>query len=57
MKFKNAAKSVTLEDAIKIHNAVGLNFIVEDGKNVIFEIEKKRTLRKEFRNKNNHIQS
>jgi hypothetical protein len=48
MKFKNGAKDVTLEGAIKIHNAIGLNFIVEDGRDIVFETEK-RTLAKEFR--------
>jgi len=40
VKFKNGAKDITLEDCIKIHNAVGLNFIVTDGKDVTVEIEK-----------------
>lgn len=40
MKFKNGAKDVKLEDCIRIHNAIGLNFIVEDGREVDFEIEK-----------------
>ncbi|MEY8001180.1 hypothetical protein AB8U03_13445 [Clostridium sp. Mt-5] len=40
MKFKNGAKDVTLEDCIRIHEKIGLNFIVEDGRDVTFEIEK-----------------
>lgn len=42
MKFENGAKDIPLEDCIKIHNAIGLNFIVEDGKDVIFEIENEK---------------
>ena len=39
MKFENSTQEVTLEDAIKIHNSIGLNFIVEDGKDVTVEID------------------
>lgn len=42
MKFENSTQEVTLEDAIKIHNSIGLNFIVEDGKDVTFEMENKK---------------
>jgi len=38
MKFENGAKDVTLEDCVKIYNSIGLSFIVEDGKDVTFEI-------------------
>lgn len=40
MKFKDGAKEITLQDCIRIHEKIGLNFIVEDGKDVTFEIEK-----------------
>ena len=40
MKFKDGAKEIKLEDCIRIHDSIGLNFIVEDGKDVNFEIEK-----------------
>jgi hypothetical protein len=40
MKFENGTKDVILEDCVRIHNAIGLNFIVTDGKDVDFQIEK-----------------
>ncbi|OAA89423.1 hypothetical protein [Clostridium ljungdahlii] len=39
MKFKDGAKKVTLEDCMRVHEAIGLCFIVEDGKDLTFEIE------------------
>ena len=41
MKFKNGTKDVTLEDCIRIHEAIGLNFIVTDGRDIDFEVEKR----------------
>jgi hypothetical protein len=40
LKFENGAKDVTLEDCVRIHKAIGLNFIVTDGKDIDFEVEK-----------------
>lgn len=40
MKFENGTKDVILEDCVRLHEEIGLNFIVMDGRNVDFQIEK-----------------
>ena len=44
VQFKNAAKEITLEQAIKAYEA-GIAVIVNDGKDVTLEIEKEPTSR------------
>lgn len=46
MKFKNSTQDIILEDCIRIHKVIGLNFIVTDGKDVDFKIEKKNPLQR-----------
>lgn len=40
MKFKNGAKNVTLEDCTRLHETLEIDFVINDGKDVTFEIEK-----------------
>ncbi|AKA68503.1 hypothetical protein [Clostridium scatologenes] len=40
MKYKNATGQISLDQCIKLHEILGIDFIIEDGKDVTFEVQK-----------------